>query len=284
MEIGSHKWYNVLSEISIPKIVTKEESSDDSTVVSSQTSTLTRNEATDKDLTQEEHRTSDTETEVGKDNETSTTATTSEPVVTEEPPFNPHIVIKRSQTFTPSNKNFICKLNRSDSDSAMNQYYNNERRNLIVPFQRNTIERRSLRFRKQQMFGNVSAQHLPHVPRQPSANTTIDLELDLHAQKSRLDCLNDDLSGLKDVLGQLETAKKTNDQTQIKHCLQDERVQRYLMQAQKSDNSNKTVEELKVDKLLKKTSKDIYRLRKSKAGTVKPDVTTFKYVCILKIG
>lgn len=63
-------------------------------------------------------------------------------------PLDDRGAIKRSQTFSPSahvNKNhYICKLNRSDSDSAMPLY-----RRGGNPFQRNAVERRSLRIRRQ---------------------------------------------------------------------------------------------------------------------------------------
>lgn len=48
--------------------------------------------------------------------------------------------VKRSQTFSPSVEKgrYICRLNRSDSDSAMHF--------VPTPFQRGAVERRSLRF------------------------------------------------------------------------------------------------------------------------------------------
>ncbi len=53
-------------------------------------------------------------------------------------------VIRRSQTFSPAGRalppDYICKLNRSDSDTKV-QYKRD-------PFQRNSLERRSLRLRK----------------------------------------------------------------------------------------------------------------------------------------
>lgn len=54
--------------------------------------------------------------------------------------------IKRSQTFSPSARHhgYVCKLNRSDSDSAMPLY-----RRGMDPFRRNAVERRSLRVRRQ---------------------------------------------------------------------------------------------------------------------------------------
>lgn len=48
--------------------------------------------------------------------------------------------VKRSQTFSPSVEKgrYICRLSRSDSDSAMHF--------VPTPFQRGAVERRSLRF------------------------------------------------------------------------------------------------------------------------------------------
>lgn len=43
-----------------------------------------------------------------------------------------------------------------------------------------------------------------------------------------------------------------------------------------SQADSKSEEDKKIDKLLKKTSREIYKLRKSKAGSGKPDVISFK--------
>lgn len=85
------------------------------------------------------------------------------------------IFIKRSQTFSPSavvSKNhYICKLNRSDSDSSMPLY----RRG---PFQRNSVERRSLRRRQSNSMAALTKVRHSQV----TARTSLDLELDLQVR------------------------------------------------------------------------------------------------------
>lgn len=183
-------------------------------------------------------------------------------------------VIKRSQTFSPSaavSKNhYICKLNRSDSDSAMPLY-----RRSGNPFQRNSVERRSLRFRRQSgstvnLSKSKSHSHMP-----PTARTSLDLELDLQAQHTRLYTLNLELERLRQLRECLETAKKQGDTDLASWVLEDEQFQRLLSQAE-TYRQGRTAEEKKVEKMLRKISREIYRLRKSKAGNGKPDVVSFK--------
>ncbi|XP_013775093.1 protein kibra-like [Limulus polyphemus] len=210
-DITITKWYNVLNfsflqpeslhEKNQKVFVLKEESSDESTIISSQTSTLTRNqdpniveydalvtgdddddgdeESDDEEENLEEeckdvvYTTEYQESQYAGDDEC-------EEDVCEEclaerltqqvelcdketntecvfPPFRGKqnqtedttsrtSVIKRSQTFTPSvavNKNqYICRLNRSDSDSSMPLYRKG------TTFQRNSARRQSLRLKK----------------------------------------------------------------------------------------------------------------------------------------
>lgn len=122
-------------------------------------------------------------------------------------------VVKRSQTFSPSavvSKNrYICRLNRSDSDSAMHFG------GLSVQhsFQRGAAERRSLRYHKgpklasQSKFislGFVSFENSfsskQIVEMHPMiSRTSLDLELDLQAQHTKLDTLNDEILKLKEL-------------------------------------------------------------------------------------
>jgi len=64
--------------------------------------------------------------------------------------------VKRSQTFSPSaaahRADYICRLNRSDSDSSMPLY-----RRCHGPFQRDAIERRSLRWRAAPLAASAAA-------------------------------------------------------------------------------------------------------------------------------
>lgn len=182
--------------------------------------------------------------------------------------------IKRSQTFSPSAKhNYICKLNRSDSDSAMPLY-----RRGGNPFQRNAVERRSLRVRRQSAAAAAASgiQHSKshsHIP--TTARTSLDLELDLQAQHTRLELLNSELERLRALKGRLEKAKLEGDVELVMWLLEDEQFQNLMAQAERV-KSQKSAEERKVEKMLRKVSKEIYKLRKSKAGNGKPDLISFK--------
>lgn len=309
----------------------KEESSDDSTIISSQTSTLTRNQDTVfpsamnlnlkdlynclKDAEEYDSDDSDEDLEDDEEEEDQEGITVEfgqndklEPVLEHaehgedlreyldaqtntECNFYPEHAkqmklqaagcvveekgaIKRSQTFSPSaqvSKNqYVCKLNRSDSDSAMPLYRRGGK-----PFERHAVERRSLRFRRQSgsmaaLSGTKTQTHLP-----TTARTSIDLELDLQAQHTRLEILNTDLTRLRELKQRLEFAKDNGDSELASYLLEDQQFQNLMAQAE-SWRTPKTVEEKKVEKMLRKVSKEIYKLRKSKAGNGKPDIISFK--------
>lgn len=127
-------------------------------------------------------------------------------------------VVKRSQTFSPSavvSKNrYTCRLSRSDSDSAMHHFGGGP--SGMQSFQRGATERRSLRFHSSKAAKASSSENyfgfydntnilmtfgfkfdlemLPTIPR-----TSLDLELDLQAQHSKLETLNDEIKKLKDL-------------------------------------------------------------------------------------
>lgn len=150
-------------------------------------------------------------------------------------------VVKRSQTFSPSaavpKNRYICRLSRSDSDSAMHFGHGGPLgaaagiaaggssvfgaaagvtttaaavAGMQHVFQRGAAERRSLRFpggasKLMKISGpssvssssSASGAHnkmLPVIPR-----TSLDLELDLQAQHSKLETLNDEIRKLKDL-------------------------------------------------------------------------------------
>lgn len=351
----STKWYNILclqeevpisivhpkqeSDLSVRdrseqdlsyKQTGKEESSDDSTIISSQTSTLTRNQDTVfpsamnlnfEELynclkNTEEYDSDDSDEDLDDDEEDDQEGITVEfgqneklePVLEHaehgeefieysdaqtntECNFHPEHAkqmklqaagcmveekgaIKRSQTFSPSaqvSKNqYVCKLNRSDSDSAMPLYRRGGK-----PFERHAVERRSLRFRRQSssMVGLAATKSQTHLP--TTARTSIDLELDLQAQHTRLDILNTDLTRLRELKQRLEFAKEHGDSELATYLLEDQQFQNLMAQAE-SWRTPKTVEEKKVEKMLRKVSREIYKLRKSKAGNGKPDIISFK--------
>lgn len=180
--------------------------------------------------------------------------------------------IKRSQTFSPSahvsKHEYICKLNRSDSDSAMPLYRRGSK-----PFERHAVERRSLRFRRPscsmaQLSTSKSQSHIPQTPR-----TSIDLELDLQAQHTRLEMLNSELLRLRGLKQRLEVAKEQGDTELASFLLENQQFQTLFAQAEKT---SKTPDEKKVEKMLRKVSREIYKLRKTKVGNGKPDVISFK--------
>ncbi|XP_060854343.1 protein kibra isoform X1 [Rhopalosiphum padi] len=195
----------------------------------------------------------------------------------------PTIVIKRSQTFSPTAKNqYICKLNRSDSDSAMNLYRRHISSsasmkgiggsNADIAFRRNCLERRSLRLGRAP--GTSPSRCMPTVHgtswcRPP--RTSIDLELDRQAQHARLLSLNDEISRLRQLKNTLEIAKETGDTDVAAWVLEDEEFQNLVKEA-----GDKTLDEKKVERRLKRASQKLYNLRKSKAGQGKPDIISFK--------
>ncbi|KAL1509063.1 hypothetical protein ABEB36_003862 [Hypothenemus hampei] len=353
----NQKWYNILGlldEARPPKQTSpsstdkqdsftdyrqqtgKEESSDDSTIISSQTSTLTRNQETvlppsgmtfnfeelynclkntteydsadesedeEIDEEQEEEEEEEEEDEEGRplefrpnekldivheqegdddkylDKQTNTECAfypeqAKHMKLAAQGNIEDRGAIKRSQTFSPSahvsKHEYICKLNRSDSDSAMPLYRRGGK-----PFERHAIERRSLRFRRPScsmaQLNSGSSKSQSHVPQTP--RTSIDLELDLRAQHTRLEVLNYELLRLRDLKQRLEVAKEQGDVELASFLLENQQFQSLIAQAERTA---KTTEEKKVEKMLRKVSREIYKLRKTKAGNGKPDVISFK--------
>ena len=132
-------------------------------------------------------------------------------------------LVKRSKTFNyvDVGKGYSnVKLNRSDSDGAMPLYKK-------LPFQHNLAERRSLRLptkfnlmptekaalaKKKSENPEVTKLQLKRSRRlartkEHVLETPLDLELDLAAQKTKLDLLQSDISRLKDIQSKLEEAK-----------------------------------------------------------------------------
>ncbi|XP_060530256.1 protein kibra isoform X2 [Cylas formicarius] len=342
VQSATQKWYNILCLQEDPRLASKqvsewkdkqsgkEESSDDSTIISSQTSTLTRNQdaivpnvnlnfeelysclkhtaeyesddnsddsddenidVMDKDdenaiefLVNErldvvhEHSDDDDDDDRYVDKQTNTECAfypehAKQMKLAAEGATEEKGAIKRSQTFSPSahisKQEYICKLNRSDSDSAMPLY----RKGGGKPFERYAIERRSLRFRRPSCSTTTLATSKTQNRAPPTPRTSLDLELDLRAQHTRLDMLNSDLSRLRELKQRLEEAKERGDTGSATCLLENQQFQNLIAQAERS---TKTPDEKKVEKMLRKVSKEIYKLRKTKAGNGKPDFISFK--------
>ncbi|KAH8325263.1 hypothetical protein KR074_010426 [Drosophila pseudoananassae] len=329
-EDSTLKWYNVLSSKFIPTFESldipstsaaaaaaavaasnnnREESSDESTITSSQTSTLTRNQAppmelqaqiaeeqpkqgrlndqdgSDDDDDDEEEEEDDKQliSDVGlmnsscmldaylqnmkqefADKETNTDCAFLPEKSRGQSQMMDDRPVKRSQTFTPSaavSKNrYNCRLNRSDSDSAMHCG--------VAPhtFQRGAAERRSLRFHTKAPK-SVTKLHHTHIPR-----TSLDLELDLQAQHSKLYFLNDQIAKLQNLKEVLQKACENKDPLIAAWAIENEEFQRLVARADPA----KCPEERQLQKLLMKTAKEIHKLRKTKVPKGCPDLVSFK--------
>ncbi|XP_066042022.1 protein WWC2 isoform X3 [Chamaea fasciata] len=166
-------------------------------------------------------------------------------------PFVRNSMIVRSQTFSPGERNqYICRLNRSDSDSSTLA-----KKSLFV---RNATERRSLRVKRPvcQPILRRAAQECP-------GRTSLDLELDLQASRTRQNRLNDELQALRDLKQKLEEMKGRGEADLPLCVLEDERFQKLLKQAEKQAEQSKEEQKqgLSAEKLMRKASKDVCRLR-----------------------
>ncbi|XP_068952639.1 protein WWC2 [Petaurus breviceps papuanus] len=166
-------------------------------------------------------------------------------------PFVRNSMIVRSQTFSPGERNhYICRLNRSDSDSSTLA-----RKSLFV---RNATERRSLRVKRTVCPPVCRKSAREHPPR-----TSLDLELDLQASLTRQSRLNDELQALRDLRQKLEDMKAQGEKALSAAVLEDERFQKLLKQAEKQAEQSKEAQkqDLNAEKLMRKVSKDVCRLR-----------------------
>ncbi|NWI94537.1 WWC2 protein, partial [Pitta sordida] len=166
-------------------------------------------------------------------------------------PFVRNSMIVRSQTFSPGERNqYICRLNRSDSDSSTLA-----KKALFV---RNATERRSLRVKRP-----LCQPIMRRVTQECPIRTSLDLELDLQASRTRQSRLNDELQALRDLKQKLEEMKCRGEADLPLCVLEDERFQKLLKQAEKQAEQSKEEQKqgLSAEKLMKKASKDVCRLR-----------------------
>ncbi|KAM5221575.1 protein WWC3 [Ctenodactylus gundi] len=161
-------------------------------------------------------------------------------------PFVRSSTIVRSQTFSPGARSqYVCRLYRSDSDSSTLPRKS--------PFVRNTLERRTLRY-KQSCRSSLA---------ELMARTSLDLELDLQASRTRQRQLNEEICALRELRQRLEDAQLRG-QTDLPHwVLRDERFRSLLKEAEKQTRQTKLDyhQEQAAEKMLKKASKEIYQLR-----------------------
>lgn len=166
-------------------------------------------------------------------------------------PFVRSSVIVRSQTFSPGERSqYVCRLNRSDSDSSTLA-----KKSLFV---RNSTERRSLRV-KRTVCQPVLRRAAPECP----VRTSLDLELDLQASLTRQSRLNDELQALRGLRQKLEALKAQGETDLPPGVLEDEGFQKLLRQAEKQAEQSKEEQkqDLNAEKLMRQVSKDVCRLR-----------------------
>nr|XP_060499710.1 protein WWC3 [Panthera onca] len=161
-------------------------------------------------------------------------------------PFVRSSTIVRSQTFSPGARSqYVCRLYRSDSDSSTLPRKS--------PFVRNTLERRTLRY-KQPCRASLA---------ELMARTSLDLELDLQASRTRQRQLNEEICALRELRQRLEDAQLRG-QTDLPHwVLRDERFRSLLKEAERQTRQTKLDfhQEQAAEKMLRKASKGVCQLR-----------------------
>ncbi|XP_064183105.1 protein WWC3 isoform X1 [Anguilla rostrata] len=163
------------------------------------------------------------------------------------PPFVRSSTIVRSQTFSPGARSqYVCRLYRSDSDSSTLPKKS--------PFVRNTLERRTLRYKQQSCRASLAEQ---------STRTSLDLELDLQASRTRQRQLNEELGALRELKVQLEEAHGRDAAELPLWALRDERFRSLLREAERQARQSKLEQrqEEAVERRLRKASKEIQQMR-----------------------
>lgn len=162
-------------------------------------------------------------------------------------PFIRGSTIVRSQTFSPGARSqYVCRLYRSDSDSSTLPKKS--------PFVRNTLERRTLRFKQQSYRSSLAEQ---------PTRTSLDLELDLQACRTRQRQLLEELNALRELKLRLEEPQSC-DPSELPHwALRDERFRRLLREAHRQAGQSKQEQhqEEAAERRLRKASKEVLQMR-----------------------
>ncbi|XP_076711806.1 protein KIBRA isoform X2 [Callospermophilus lateralis] len=181
-------------------------------------------------------------------------------------PFLRGSTIIRSKTFSPGPQSqYVCRLNRSDSDSST--------LSKKPPFVRNSLERRSVRMKR------------PSPPPQPSSvkslrterliRTSLDLELDLQATRTWHSQLTQEISVLRELKERLEQAKSHGEKELPQWLREDERFRLLLRMLEKRMDRTEHKGELQTDKMMRAAAKDVHRLR-GQSCKEPPEVQSFR--------
>ncbi|XP_061659469.1 protein KIBRA [Syngnathoides biaculeatus] len=166
--------------------------------------------------------------------------------------------IIRSKTFSPGpQRQYICRINRSDSDSSTLSRKS--------PFVRNASERRSMRMKKPP----VQVKGLDGLLR-----TSLDLELDLQVSRTRQSRLAQELHVLRELKAQLETARQQGQRELPAWVREDERFRLLLKHAEKQTHEEQ-LQEKRVEKMMRAVTKDVHKIRGRSRKEV-PEVQTFR--------
>ncbi|KAJ6668070.1 hypothetical protein lerEdw1_016391 [Lerista edwardsae] len=160
-------------------------------------------------------------------------------------PFVRGSTIIRSKTFSPGPQSqYVCRLNRSDSDSST--------LSKKPPFVRNAVERQSVRMKRSSVKA-VGAERL--------IRTSLDLELDLQASKTWHNQLVQEICALKQLKEQLEQAQNQGEKELPKCVKEDEHFRMLMRVVEKQVEKEECKCEVKADKMMRAAAKDVHRLR-----------------------
>uniref|UniRef100_A0A8C7W3T1 WW and C2 domain containing 1 n=1 Tax=Oncorhynchus mykiss TaxID=8022 RepID=A0A8C7W3T1_ONCMY len=178
--------------------------------------------------------------------------------VPQQNPFIRGNTIIRSKTFSPGPQSqYICRINRSDSDSSTLSKKS--------PFVRNASERRSMRMKKPP----VPVRGLDGLLR-----TSLDLELDLQVSRTRHTRLSQELRVLRELKEQLERARQQGTRDLPTWVQDDERFRLLLRQAEKQTREEQ-LQEQRVEKMMRAAAKDVHKIRGQSRKEV-PEVQSFR--------
>lgn len=153
--------------------------------------------------------------------------------------------IIRSKTFSPGPQNeYICRLNRSDSDSST--------LSKKPPFVRNAMERRSMR---------VKRPPLKSSGRERVIRTSLDLELDLQASRTWHNQLIEEIAVLRELKEQLEQAKCQGENELPQRMKEDDSLKLLFRQVEKQVQKIEQKYEMQAEKMMRAAAKDVRRLR-----------------------
>ncbi|XP_036352888.2 protein KIBRA [Ochotona princeps] len=175
-------------------------------------------------------------------------------------PFLRGSTIIRSKTFSPGPQSqYVCRLNRSDSDSST--------LSKKPPFVRNSLERRSVRMKRPSSVKSLRTERM--------IRTSLDLELDLQATRTWHSQLTQEISVLKELKEQLEQAKSHGEKELPPGLREDERFRLLLRMLEKRVDRGDRKGELRTEKLMRAAAKDVHRLR-GQSCKEPPEVQSFR--------